>query len=195
MRAFVAVELPSAARESLATLQDRLRGALPADVRWADPQTAHLTLKFLGEIDDSRVDPLIERCRARVAGLGEIDVELAGLGVFPDAKRARVLWLGVRSGTRELARAARRLDAAAARLGVERERRPYRAHLTLGRLPTPAPLAVERLEGPKGIAFRAGDVVFYESRLSPRGARHIPLARLALDAPEAGESIDFAPEF
>ena len=194
MRAFLAVELPPAARERLEALQERLRGALDADVRWVDPQTAHLTLKFLGEIDASQAEPLIERCRARVAGLGEIDLELADLGVFPDSRRARVLWVGVRKGTRELARAARRLDAAATRLGVERERRPYRAHLTLGRLPRPAPLALERLEGPKDIAFRAEEIVFYESRLSPRGARHIPLARLALAAPEADELVDFAPE-
>jgi 2'-5' RNA ligase len=191
LRTFLAADLPRTARESLARAIEKLREVEGPDVRWADPATLHLTLKFCGDVPAERVDELIERCGARVCGLAPFDVALAGLGAFPHAREARVLWVGVTEGAGELARVARKLDAACARLGIERERRPFQAHLTLGRLRVPRRIALERLAGPDPIAFRVEDVVCFESRLSPRGAQHIPLARLPLGQP--GE-IDLAPD-
>jgi 2'-5' RNA ligase len=194
VRAFVAVELPGEARKRLGELVNELRGALGAGIRWVEPSDVHLTLKFLGDVPDARVDELIAQCQARARATAPFDVALAGLGAFPSARQARVLWTGVTDGARELGRLARKLDSACARCGVERERRPYQPHLTLGRLRAPRALAIAGLEGPKGIAFHVDDVVFYASRLSPRGAVHTPLARLALGAPEGEDSLDFAPD-
>ena len=121
-------------------------------------------------------------------------MELTGFGALPDARAARVLWLGVGKGGRELARVARKLDAAAASIGVERERRPFQAHLTLGRLRRPQRVRLERLEAPGGIAFSVEEVILYESRLSSDGARYVPLARLPLVEVEDAEAREFAPE-
>jgi 2'-5' RNA ligase len=191
VRAFLAADLPAAARAELTRLIEALREAGPAGVRWADPASLHLTLKFCGDVPEERIDELIERCAPRVRGIEPFEVALAGLGAFPSARAARVIWAGVTSGAGDLARLARRLESACTRAGVERERRPYQPHLTLGRLREPRRVALERLAGPPGIAFRVEDVVCFQSRLSPRGAEHVPLARLPLGA--AGE-FDLAPD-
>ncbi|MCZ6568748.1 MAG: hypothetical protein O7B23_01130, partial [Deltaproteobacteria bacterium] len=99
----------------------------------------------------------------------------------------------VQAGGPELARLARKLDAAAARIGVERERRPFRTHLTLGRLRQPAPLALSAVPCPDAKPFFVEEVVLYESRLSPTGACYVPLARLPLQRAEA-QPPNFAPD-
>jgi 2'-5' RNA ligase len=193
LRAFIAAELPPDARACLARSIEGLREVEGPGVRWADPAALHLTLKFCGEVPDDRVDELIERCAPRVRGIEPFEVSIGGLGAFPSAREARVIWAGITAGAGELARLARKLDAACARLGVERERRPYQPHLTLGRLREPRRVPIERLAGPSGIAFRVEDVVCFHSRLSPRGAEHVPLARLPLGAaghPELAPDID-----
>jgi len=180
VRAFIAAELPRSACDALGALVESLRKEEGDDVRWVEPASMHLTLKFCGDVPEDRVEELIRRCGARARGVEPFDAAIAGLGAFPNAREARILWAGVVDGVSELARLARKLDAACARLGVERERRPYRPHLTLGRLRQPRRIAVERLVGPERIAFRVGEVVCFQSRLSPRGAEHVPLARLPL---------------
>lgn len=194
LRVFFALELPSEARERAAKAAQALRAGVPRGVRWVPPENLHLTLKFLGDVDAAQVPRLLGRAEAKLWPVPPFEVELAGLGALPSARSARVLWLGVRKGNREMARIARKLDAAAASIGVERERRPFQAHLTLGRLRPPAHVALERLEAPRGIAFGVEEVILYESRLSPDGARYIPLARLPLMQVEDAEAREFAPE-
>ena len=154
-----------------------------------------VTLKFCGDVPQDRLGELARRCLPRTVRVEPFEVRIAGLGAFPQARAARVLWAGVVDGTAQLARLARGLDAAAARVGVERDRRPYRAHLTLGRLREPRALALDRLTPPKEIAFRAAEVVLFSSRLSPRGAQHMPLVRLPLGEPDEGLELDLGPDF
>ncbi len=193
LRAFLAVDLPGEACERAAKAQEALRGATPEDVRWTAPERLHLTLKFLGEIEQGRLPRLLQRARAKLAGVEPFEVSLGGLGVFPNAREARVLWLGIGAGARELARAARKLDAAAAGIGVKRESRPYRAHLTLGRLKRAGRVALERARAPEDIAFPVDEVILYESRLETGGPRYIPLARLPL-AGATDADYELAPE-
>jgi 2'-5' RNA ligase len=194
VRAFVAGELPVAAPQALAEAEDALRAAIPDGVRWVDPSALHLTLKFCGDVPEARIPELARRCASRSTRVDPFEIRIAGLGAFPSAREARVIWAGIVDGARELGRLARGLDLAAARVGVERDRRPYRPHLTLGRLREPRPIPIERLTPPKEIAFRAQEIVLFSSRLSPRGAQHSPLARLPLGAPDEAMELDFAPD-
>ena len=193
LRAFLAVALPEAARACAGQAIEILRGAVPAGVRWTPTENQHLTLKFLGEIPEDRIDALVERASAKLAGLAPVELALGSFGAFPSAREARVLWLGVQRGAGALARLARQLDSASRVAGVERERRPFAAHLTLGRLREPARVEIERLQAPETVAWTATEVVLYESRLAPDGARHVPLAHLALGA-GLGQTDEFAPE-
>ena len=194
LRAFLAVSLPDEARDCARQAIESLRSAVPDGVRWVAPESQHLTLKFLGEIHEGHVDRLVERAAAKLASASPFEVALAGFGAFPSAREARILWLGVSRGSAALAKLARKLDSAARVTGAERERRPFAAHLTLGRLREPARVELERLSPPTSVAWTVAEVVLYESRLAPDGARHVPLAHLALGAGVEPSDNEFAPE-
>jgi 2'-5' RNA ligase len=193
VRAFFAAELSPEAREQAAKAIESLRALLGDDVRWLQPEKMHLTLKFLGDVGSDRLPNLAQRVAGNLVGESPFQVELAGLGAFPSTRAARVVWLGVSAGAAPLARLARKADAAAARLGVRRERRPYRAHLTLGRLRRPGRVPLERVAPPDPVSFPVSEVVLFESRLSSTGSTYVPLVRLPLGT-DAATDIDFAPE-
>ena len=193
LRSFLAADLSPQARAQAVRVIEQLRKGVPRGVRWVPEENLHLTLKFLGGVEPERISRLIAEASSKLEGLAPFDVVLGGLGAFPNARRARVVWLGVRAGGAQLAQLARKLDTAAARIGVERERRPYRTHLTLGRLRQPAPVALSGIPCPDGLPFSVEEVVLYESRLSSAGAQYIPLARLRLRTADARET-NLAPE-
>lgn len=194
LRAFLAVELPMSVRDAVSKAMDGLRAELPEEVRWVDGDKLHLTLKFIAELEPTKLPRLLRSAATKLVRTEPFSVELAGLGAFPSARQARVLWLGVTTGAPQLARAARRLDAAAARVGAERDRRPYRAHLTLGRLREPIALPLERLVPPDPQRFPVEEVVLYESRLASSGSTYIPLARLPLGRAQEDFYEDIAPD-
>ena len=190
VRAFFAVELPPAARTQAVAAINALRLEAGDQTRWVPEENLHLTLKFLGEIDPDRIPKLVHAAAAKLVRELPFEAELGGLGAFPSARAARAVWLGVTQGAGPLARLARKFDAAASRIGQARESRPYRAHLTLGRLRSPRRVALERVTVPGGAPFSVDEVVLFESRLSSDGSNYRPLARLPLGQADA---LEFAP--
>jgi len=102
MRTFIACDVPRPLREHLAGIQSRLRG-IPLDLRWVKPENIHLTLKFLGDTPRHIVDQLREAVDRVAAGRAEFTLQAGGLGVFPNLKRPRVLWVGLSGATASLA--------------------------------------------------------------------------------------------
>ena len=192
VRAFFAVDLPESVRKEVAEVTEGLRRELPVGVRFPSDEGWHLTLKFLGDVPRGALPRLLARASARLRSEQPFGVSLAGLGAFPNARAARVLWIGVGEGGARLAKLARKLEAAARGVGAPRERRPFHAHLTVGRLREPQRVPLERLPAPSGSGFSVGEVVLYESRLSSSGATYSPLARLPLGAD--GDAHELAPE-
>jgi 2'-5' RNA ligase len=193
VRAFLAAELPAHAQAQAERAAEALRELGAEGVRWTRAGGRHLTLKFLGSIAAADLPRLARAAAAKLAREESFEVQLGGFGAFPSARSARVVWLGVARGGPELARLARKLDAAAARFGAPREHRPYAAHLTLGRLREPRAIAIERARPPEGAPFAVREVVLFESRPEAGGSRYVPLARLPLGQAEALES-EFAPD-
>lgn len=143
IRSFVAVELSSDLKRGIAhaqtQLRDRLTRLMPLDVRiqWVQPDSIHLTLKFLGDIAAEQVEPIREALATRISAIPPFLLEVAGLGVFPDSRAPRVLWIGLsgQSGqTSLLIRLAAEVEAALEPLGFPREARPFNPHLTLARI-------------------------------------------------------------
>ncbi|MBW2281638.1 MAG: RNA 2',3'-cyclic phosphodiesterase [Deltaproteobacteria bacterium] len=192
-RLFFAVELPGPVRDEAARVAEQMRQTVTVPARWTPVENLHVTLKFIAELDADRLPKLIASAAGKLARVGPFRVELAGSGAFPNHRAARVLWIGIGEGRSTLARLARKLDASAGRQGAERDRQPFRAHLTVARLRDPAPVPLEGLPAPDSLAFEVEEVVLYESRLSSTGATHVPLTRLPLGASE-DSSIEFAPE-
>jgi 2'-5' RNA ligase len=179
MRLFVAAEIPDSVREALS----RGLGGLKRDLgpaRWVRAEGIHITLKFLGELEESVIPPFEEAARRGLAGCAPVRIELGGGGFFPDARRPRVAWIGGRANGLE--RWAEVLEAAAESIGVARERRPFSLHLTLARLERPwGARAVETFgvhtDKWRLTPFEATEAVLFRSELKPSGAVYTALSR------------------
>lgn len=182
MRLFVAVDLQENLRRAAArvtrALRDRLERAETFGVSWVAPENLHLTLQFLGEVQDD-VRQRVEAAMREPFATPAFDVELAGVGTFPPAGSARVIWLGIVRGGDSLLRLHDEVEARLEPFAFEKEDRTYRAHLTIARFRTPAPSCVREVIA-AGKAASIGcctvqHVTLYRSQLSPKGAIYTPL--------------------
>ena len=187
-RLFVAIPVPTAVRDSVVALVERVRAeADPAarDVRWVRLDGLHLTLRFLGPTEDDRIASVAEAVDRTAPSIPPFDIVIAGAGAFPSPARPRTLWLGVDSGGDQLAGAAGRLDDALAPSGWTREDRPFRAHLTLARsdgVRTGPTVARRLIDAAKDVreSFRAESIVLFESVSGEGPARYEPLHEVPL---------------
>jgi 2'-5' RNA ligase len=134
IRAFIAAELPAASKRALRALQDRLRSGSRAPVKWVDPGSIHLTLKFLGGIGASMVPRILDVMAGAVRGVRPFAVELRGLGAFPNLNRVRVVWVGLSGEIEALALVQKRIETGLVPLGFPAEARAFSPHFTLGRV-------------------------------------------------------------
>jgi 2'-5' RNA ligase len=148
------------------------------------PENLHVTLKFLGGVDEARLHTLIDVLHTAVRRHAQFAIDVAGLGAFPSATRPRVLWAGIGGGASALGALAETVDAALATAGLPREPRPFSPHVTIGRVREfrRVPALGDALGS---AAQRFGRVLvaaaaLMRSDLSPRGARYTPLAVLPL---------------
>ena len=136
MRAFLAVELPSHARHELARLQDQLRDSR-ADVKWVEKDNLHLTLRFLGDIDERERQRVESASQLAAAAMSPVTVTLSSLGAFPSVSAPRVVWVGLGDGAESLAQLAAQIEAQLAKAGFPKADKPFSAHITLGRVRSP----------------------------------------------------------
>lgn len=184
LRLFFAVELPREVRETAAQHAARLRRDFPAArASWPRPESLHLTLKFLGEVEAILIDSLSNAAAVAAAGLVPFALTIEGAGAFPPRGAARVLWLGVRDDSGHLSRLQFRLDKECAHAGFPRESKPFEPHLTLARLRAPqdaAALSEAHRRTPFGPhSFEVSGFVLMRSELGPGGSRYTPLSRHA----------------
>jgi 2'-5' RNA ligase len=137
MRLFLALELPPATAEQIHAAVAPLRVAEPA-LAWVPVQKLHLTLKFLGGSDDTRVAALVQATDRVAARHRPFELTLATVGAFPNLRRPRVVWIGVH-GEPRLELLHHDVEIAAAEVGYEVEGRPFRPHVTLARVRAPLP--------------------------------------------------------
>lgn len=130
MRLFLAINPPEPVRERIAAGTEALRGV--EGIRWVPPDQVHLTLKFIGEADGDSERAIAEALAWAAVAHGPFEARLGAPGAFPNLRRPRVVWIGLDQSP-ELAALQGDLEDALADLGIEREERPFRPHLTLGR--------------------------------------------------------------
>jgi 2'-5' RNA ligase len=184
LRLFVACELPQAARDALARLQEELRAQGAGRLRWVRPQGIHLTLKFLGDVPGGKVGAVKEALAAAIRSPFSLNLRLERVGSFGGRQRLRVVWVGLEGDTEELARLAAMVEEALGPLGFPRERRPFSPHLTLARVPDNFGVEERRrladlLEGfqPSPLpSLTVSEVSLIQSFLEPTGARYQRLA-------------------
>jgi 2'-5' RNA ligase len=182
VRLFVAVDLDTTARAAMSASVARLRehlerrqGGLSRSVTWVGERNLHLTVRFLGEIEDARV-PGLQSSLARPLGIEPADVGFGGWGVFPSHGSPRVVWVGVTEGLSSLERAHALVGERLAELGVGIEARRFSPHLTVGRVKTPSVDVLRGLvdsgEVPVAARCAVSQCILYRSRLSPDGATY-----------------------
>ena len=134
LRCFVAIELEEAIRQAIRQTQALLK-ATPAGqyCRWVRPEGIHLTLKFLGDVPEDRIDSIAEAIREAAAGHQSFHISFASLGCFPNARLPRVTWVGVEDPSGALQSLQSAVDANLSALGYPPEKRAFHPHLTLGR--------------------------------------------------------------
>ena len=184
LRLFIAVDPSPQAVEPADRALEPWRERFPRG-RWVKPENWHVTLKFLGRTWPRLVDSVHEACRDAAAEVRPFTLSLGGLGAFPRATRARVVWLGLEDDEGSLPALAKALDAALEE-EFPPEKRAFTAHLTVARFDPPTDLSgtAEEMEGFRVDArpFRVSKLLLYQSHLSPRGARYEVLEAFPLGA-------------
>lgn len=153
--------------------------------RWVAPATYHVTLKFLGWSRPEAVVALRDRVGAALAGVRAVEIECRGLGAFPSADKARVVWAGIDpAGAGRLAEMVERIERATAELGFPREKRAWHGHVTLGRVRTPGDVR-GLLEAASEQTYRHSWVdalVLFESQMKKEGSEYTEIASWSLES-------------
>jgi len=188
MRLFIALLLPDEVKAEIEKAQAQLRRALPnGPVRWANQEQFHLTLRFLGSVEQPRVPALTKAVRVACQSFAALNLRAQGLGFFPDARFPRVVWAGVADLRQLLPQLQKAVQAASQAFTAEEPEDKFTGHVTLGR--------IKKIKRPEAEALRqasmplaqrlfgewiANEISLMQSELSPRGARHSILAAIPL---------------
>lgn len=180
-RLFAAVALPDPAREEIRRALDRVLGHGTAPGRIVPPENWHLTARYLGATEPPRADVFAAELQRRLRPFRAFELTLGGLGGFPNARRARVLWMGVREGLEPLRAIAAAAEAAARTAGFPAEARAYAPHLTLSRI-TPGRDVRRLIEvaGEARVRFEVGHITLFRSDPGPSGPLYRSLDRFTL---------------
>ena len=134
VRSFVAIELPEKLKEELTQLQAQLKSATGASVKWVAPQGIHITLQFLGGVPANNFDAITQGIEKAAASIQPFRMEVKELGVFPNLRRVRVIWVGLTGELKPLQELQKRIETNLSPLGFKPEEREFTPHLTLGRV-------------------------------------------------------------
>ncbi|MCP4726283.1 MAG: RNA 2',3'-cyclic phosphodiesterase [bacterium] len=179
IRTFISISIPDDIRERIAEFQlsmsDRITG-----IKWVKPENIHITLKFIGERKEELVYRIIEDVINRPAAIAKFDMDLSGTGVFPNIKRPRIYWIGINKGKTELSGLAEDIENLLEPLGIEKEKRPFKPHITIGRFRRDSVVSgLKEFTGSEVFdrcCFHVDRIHLMKSILKPSGAEYSSLA-------------------
>jgi RNA 2',3'-cyclic 3'-phosphodiesterase len=183
IRCFLAIPIPQPILIELEKLQTRLRN-FSGGIRWVDPKTIHLTIKFLGELEQSKIDVLQTVVPAALSTVSTIPLRIKSLGVFPSRTRPRIFWTGVfddSEGNSLLEKTVAQAEDQCHSIGLPRESHPFRPHLTLGRSREGRSVThlleawISESNTFYAGSFKADKIILFQSILHPYGPEHRPI--------------------
>ena len=185
IRSFIAVELPDDVLSAVSRVQGQLK-SYGFRTKWVRPANIHVTLKFLGDIDSGTIDAIASAMASAAERCAPISLSAKGIGVFPNTKRPRVLWVGLTGDVNLLIDLQRKLDDRLSDIGFAKERRSFKGHLTLGRFKdrvnsSEITRALTEFEDFETQAFVARELILFKSELRPTGAVYSKLERISLE--------------
>jgi 2'-5' RNA ligase len=184
IRAFIALELPENIIVVIRKIQEAMKPC-GFKVRWVKPENIHLTLKFLGNINPADVTQISRIICEAVNPYEPIPLTAKGIGVFPGIKRPRVIWVGVGGQVATIIGLQKMLDEKLKAIGFAKERRPFKGHLTLGRVKgnissDQLMAALQQHKEFESGTFFAKTVVLFQSVLDPKGSVYTKLLNVSL---------------
>jgi RNA 2',3'-cyclic 3'-phosphodiesterase len=184
IRTFIALDLPLSVRDSIAELEKDFQKT-GANVSWIKPASIHLTLKFLGNVHEEKIEEIQSAIQEVAESTSPFRLQPHGCGAFPTIKQMRVVWVGLQGDSEPLKMLQKRVEEALIPLGFEAEGRPFKPHLTIGRVKGRQGMRAlqDLLVSRQGFSAEAFDVIellLYKSELRPEGARYTPLFRAPL---------------
>ncbi len=184
MRLFIAIEIPDDIKREMAKAQERLKRS-GVEAGWTRPEGIHLTLKFLGEVEESQVPEIMAALTNAAQNTGGFRIEIAAAGAFPNQKNARVVWLGISGDRDKLATLQAAVEEAMAGLGMEREDRDFTPHLTLGRIKEIRSrdawlAALNEMKDIRLTGFEVDHISLMRSELKPSGAVYTEIGKVEL---------------
>lgn len=184
IRAFIAFKLPERITSQIHVVQESIK-AYKFKIKWVQPQNIHLTLKFLGNIPASDTEKIRDAIIEAVRDVEPILLSAKGIGVFPDLKRPRVLWVGIAGQKNSLIGLYQALEENLETIGFTKESRPFKGHLTLGRIKGRIPSkrlvqVMEEFIDFETETFEANKIILFQSEQTPSGAVYTKLASVKL---------------
>lgn len=194
-RLFIACEVPDEVKENIGTLITNLKARSATDVRWIKPEGVHITLKFLGETPVKKLPAIKLAIQEAVVGHSPFELEFSNIGTFGGREGLRIMWVGIAGDVLRLEALVRAVNAALSVVGFEPERRPFRPHLTLGRVKdeiatrrrAEIEVAVGKMDVPP-TAWRTAQVSLMRSRITTGGAFYDVLATFPLRVAQAASA-------
>lgn len=192
VRLFIACEVPDDVKANIGTLITNLKARSGTDVRWIKAEGVHVTLKFLGETTVKKLPAIKLAIQEAVVGHSPFELEFSNIGIFGGREGLRIMWVGIAGDVLRLEALVRATNAALSVVGFEPERRPFRPHLTLGRVKdeiatrrrAEIEVAVGKMDVPP-TAWRTAQVSLMRSRLTTQGAFYDVLATFPLRVAQA----------
>ncbi len=190
IRAFIAIELPDRLKVELDKLEVQFKKEGQTWIKWVDPNSIHLTLKFLGNISTSSIGQITVEMEEATRGIHPFLLEVQDLGVFPNLKRIQVVWVGLSGEIDKVILLQKRLESNLERLGFVSEKRKFTPHLTIARLRDQATPDKRQRFGQtiSGTKFKAGffnvdGISLMRSQLTRQGAIYSRLSSVRLTNP------------
>jgi len=183
MRLFIAVEFPEYIREEIARVQNRMKKTQDK-IKWVDPTSIHITLKFLGEVREERIEKILEVIEQTTGKVSPFTIEIEGTGAFPNITSPRVIWIGVKN-VPSLDWLVTELESALEKEGFPREKRKWVPHLTVGRVKflkerNKLRELILREKGSKIGKMEVKYVTLMQSYLTPKGPIYTPIKKFLL---------------
>jgi len=179
MRTFIAIEISETIRNALVQIEAHLKYS-GADVKWVEKDNIHLTLKFLGEVSEEKVDKIKASLDNVAKGTKPFEMTVKEIGAFPKIEYPRVIWIGLDKGRDESKILAEKIDEALSKIGFQKETRPFASHLTIGRVRSPKNKAAlkEKITSCELVCVSpcsVPSVILFRSTLTPKGSIYTKL--------------------
>jgi len=184
MRAFIAVEIDNLTKQKISDLISNLKKS-GADVKWITEDQMHLTLKFLGNIDESKTREISDVLSSISSNFKSFTISLSNIGAFPNLNRPRIIWVGIDKGAEYLKTISEKIETGLKKLEFEKEDREFNLHLTLGRVKTSKNLSElkkllnETLFNSQN-EIKINSLILFQSTLTPKGAIYSKLSTINL---------------